>query len=69
MTHGFVFGLAAMIDGLCKRLNKMLKGDPFVVATGGLASKIAPVCSSIQEVRKDLLMQGLLFVSELIKQD
>ncbi len=66
MRHGFIFGFASMIEGLCEKLKKMLKGDTFVVATGGLAFKIAPVCGSIQEIRADLLMQGLLYAAELV---
>ncbi len=66
MTHGFIFGFASMIDGLCNKLKELLSHDVTVVATGGLASKIAPVCTSIKEVKKDLLMQGLLFASRLV---
>jgi len=33
--------------------------DPFVVATGGLARTIAQVSASINELRPDLVMEGL----------
>lgn len=60
MTQGFIFGFAAMVQGLCEKLRQNLLGEIRVVATGGLAAKIQPVCPCLQEVRPDLLLQGLL---------
>ncbi len=60
MVHGFVFGFASMVDGLCEKLKNFLSGDITVVATGGFAKKIMPVCKSIQQIRPDLLLKGLL---------
>nr|WP_287411784.1 type III pantothenate kinase [Pseudodesulfovibrio sp.] len=58
LNQGLVFGFASMIDGLVDKLSVQLK-DPFVVATGGLARTIAQVSDSIDELRPDLVMEGL----------
>jgi len=58
LNQGFVFGFASMIDGLVDRLSKQLE-NPFVVATGGLASNVAQISQSIAELRPDLVMEGL----------
>ncbi len=64
MTHGFIFGFAKMVDGLCEELKKFLKGEITIVATGGFAPKIKPVSRLINEIRPDLLLRGLLFASK-----
>jgi len=58
LNQGFVFGFASMVDGLVKKLSAKLE-DPFVVATGGLAPTIAQVSETINELRPDLVMEGL----------
>lgn len=58
LNQGLVFGFAAMVDGLVDRLTGQMDG-PFVVATGGLAQTIAQVSETIDEVRPDLVMEGL----------
>ena len=37
MNHGFLFGFAAMTEGLCERLKEQLPGPTLVVGTGGAA--------------------------------
>ena len=64
MKHGFVFGFAAMIEGLCSRLRLSLEGEVTVVATGGFASTLEPVCSCLDVVQRELLLQGLIWASE-----
>lgn len=59
MNHGFIFGFAAMVEGLCTELSRKLSGEVTVVATGGYSHKIKPVCKSLQEVHEDLLLKGL----------
>ncbi|MDD3312706.1 type III pantothenate kinase [Pseudodesulfovibrio sp.] len=58
LNQGLVFGFACMIDGLVDRLAGRME-DPFVVATGGLAQTIAQVAETIDEIRPDLVMEGL----------
>lgn len=58
LNQGLVFGFASMIDGLVDKLSRQME-DPFVLATGGLARNIAQVSESIEELRPDLVMEGL----------
>ncbi len=63
LTQGTVFGFAGMTDGLISGLKKLMPGDTLVVATGGGAGVIAPVCSYLDEVQPSLLLQGLLYTA------
>lgn len=58
LNQGLVFGFASMIDGLVEKLSVQMD-DPFVVATGGLAENIAQISTMIDELRPDLVMEGL----------
>jgi len=62
LNHGFLFGFASMLDGLCNRVRPYLQGPVRVVGTGGYAATIAPICPSLETVRPDLLHRGLLYV-------
>ena len=59
MRHGFVFGFAAMTEGLCSRLRKQLPGPCLVLGTGGFAPAIARVSTCLDHVRPDLILEGL----------
>ncbi|MHC1700231.1 MAG: type III pantothenate kinase [Humidesulfovibrio sp.] len=62
LNQGLLFGFAAMVEGLACRLAATLgvaPGDAHVIATGGFAKSIAALCPAIDEVREDLLMEGL----------
>ena len=60
IRSGTVLGTAAMLDGLCGVLETEL-GKKFktVVATGGLASEIIPVCRRKIVLNKTLILEGL----------
>ncbi len=59
LNHGFVYGFAAMAEGLCRRLRQRLGDDALVVATGGFAPGLAAICPCLEEIRPDLLLEGL----------
>lgn len=59
MSHGFVFGFAAMTEGLCRRLKDQLPGPVEVVGTGGFAADVARVCGAVDHLRPDLILEGL----------
>ncbi len=59
MTHGFLFGFAAMTEGLCERLKKQLPPPVFVVGTGGDAQVLSSLCGAFDAVRPNLLLEGL----------
>ncbi len=59
LNHGFVFGFAAMTEGLTARLAENLPGRTTVVGTGGFAQAVARVTACFDAVRPDLLIEGL----------
>jgi type III pantothenate kinase len=59
LNHGFVFGFAAMAEGLTARLRQTLPEPVFVVGTGGLVQTLAKVTNCFDAVRPDLLLDGL----------
>ena len=59
LNHGFVFGFAAMTEGLVARLGKSLEGPVTVVGTGGFAQALSRVTDCFDAVRPDLLLDGL----------
>ena len=59
LQSGIVYGFAGQIDGIVKRLKAEMGGDVKVIATGGLAEKIAPVCETVDEVDTMLTLRGL----------
>ncbi len=60
LRSGLILGCADMIDGMCKRFNEELGGKATVIATGGLAAKVLPYCSTEVIIEPDLLPNGLL---------
>ena len=67
---GVASGEAARVDGLVERIQAELGYKTKVVATGGLAHRIAPLSHTITEVDVELTLQGLrLIYNELKKCD
>ncbi|HEX6644199.1 MAG TPA: type III pantothenate kinase [Gemmatimonadales bacterium] len=58
---GVLFGAADAVDGLVRRLKAEWPGggSPRVIATGGLATLVAPLCTTIEAVADDLTLNGL----------
>jgi len=59
MRSGMMFGTAAMIDGLVERIEEELGHQSTIIATGGLAQFITPLCKRKIILEKDLLLKGL----------
>ena len=59
MRSGTMFGNAAMIDGLVDRIEEELGHSSTLIATGGLAQFITPLCKREIILEKDLLLKGL----------
>lgn len=59
MRSGTMYGNAAMIDGLVERMEEELGHRSTIIATGGLARFITPLCKRDIIVEKDLLLKGL----------
>lgn len=64
VRSGVLLGAAAMVDGMIERMSKTLGGQASVLATGGLAPKILPVCSSTIRHEPDLTLMGLRLIYE-----
>jgi len=58
---GVLWGTADAVDGLVRRIKAEWpsKTQPLVVATGGLATLVAPLCKEIGSVHADLTLVGL----------
>ena len=64
MESGLFWGYVGMVEGLVRRMSDEIGGNPVCVATGGLASVIAPETPLIHHVDPDLTLQGLRIVWE-----
>jgi type III pantothenate kinase len=60
MRSGILFGNASMIDGMIDRLTERLGKTPTVVATGGIAETIVPLCKHSIILDPALQLKGLL---------
>lgn len=61
---GLMLGESAMVDGLVRRVWEELGTRTEVVATGGLAPTMAPLCDTIGHVDVDLTLQGLRIIRD-----
>ncbi len=61
IQSGVIFGFAAQVDGLCRRLDVEV-GPSTVVATGGLAGLIGPYSAAIQHHEPWLTLEGLRII-------
>ncbi len=62
MNAGIIYGYAGLVEGIVRRFESELKRSVRTVATGGLASVIAPVCNVIEEVDPYLTLKGLMIL-------
>lgn len=65
---GVMFGTVDAVDGIVRRIKAEWPGKttPIVVATGGLAGKIAPLSSEIEQVAPHLTLTGLRIAAGLL---
>jgi type III pantothenate kinase len=64
IESGLYYGYAALVEGLVQRMVRELGPTTVCIATGGLASIIAPEVDAIELVDPDLTLQGLRMVWE-----
>ena len=62
MQSGALYGNASCIDGMVDRIEEELGQKATVVATGGLARKIIPLCRHQIELDDELLWRGLWII-------
>ncbi|MBO5340555.1 MAG: type III pantothenate kinase [Oscillospiraceae bacterium] len=59
MRSGVMYGAAAMLDGMIDRVEEELGFSTTVVATGGMAQFVCPLCRREIKLERDLLLKGL----------
>lgn len=64
MQSGLYFGYLGLVDGILARMKSELPPLKKIVATGGLATLLAPDSEYIEEVRDDLTLEGLKIIYE-----
>ena len=64
MQSGIVYGEADRVDGFVARIFAELGYEAPVVATGGLATTMAPLCRTVTHTNPELTLEGLRLVYE-----
>lgn len=67
IQSGLIFGFTGLVDELVTRIQREIPQPATVIATGGLASTIAPISRTIQEVRPFLTLEGLELLYRRVK--
>ncbi len=67
---GVMYGAADAIDGLVRRIKRVWPRPevPTVIATGGFAEMVAPLCTEINRVEPYLTLQGLQLAYTLLSE-
>lgn len=64
LQSGLLFGYAGMVDAMVSRIREELGREARVIATGGLAARVASETSSIERVEPFLTLEGLRILFE-----
>lgn len=64
MRSGVMLGSACMVDGMIDRFEQELGGSATVIATGGIARFVLPLCRHEIRYDRDLLLKGLATLYE-----
>lgn len=62
MRSGIMLGTACMIDGMIGRFEEELGCKTTVIATGGIAQFVIPLCRSEIQYEKNLILKGLAHI-------
>ena len=57
-----MYGTASSIDGMIERIEEEFGEKCTVIATGGLAGVIAPLCKKKIIIDDDLMLKGLMLI-------
>ncbi len=64
MQSGLILGHICMVEGLVERMRKQLGAGTKVIATGGLATTLAPLTTVFDVVDEWLTLDGLRWIAE-----
>lgn len=67
MRSGIMYGTAAMLDGVIDRMEEELGHPSTIVATGGVAPYVIPLCRHKIALERDLLLRGLNVIYKMNK--
>lgn len=62
MKSGVIYANACAIDGLIEKIEEEIGNQCTVIATGGLASTIIPLCKKSIIIDDELLLKGLMII-------
>jgi type III pantothenate kinase len=70
MQSGIYYGYVSLVDGMVERIRREMKEDVHVIATGGMAERIAEESETIEEADRFLTLKGLQILHQMnIKED
>lgn len=69
MQSGILFGYVSMVDGMVERIRREMREDAYVIATGGMAERVAPESVTIQKVDRYLTLKGLQILYEMNRKE
>lgn len=69
MQSGILFGYVSLVDGMVDRIRTEMGEEPYVVATGGMAERLAPESRTIQKVDRYLTLRGLRLIYEMNRKE
>jgi type III pantothenate kinase len=69
MQSGILFGYISMVDGMVERIRNEMGEEAYVIATGGIAERLAPESRAIQRVDRYLTLQGLRILYEMNRKE
>jgi type III pantothenate kinase len=68
IRSGIFYSAVDAVDGIVSRVRaEWGRPDPFVVATGGFATTVAPHCRTVEHVEPFLTLYGLAIAGELLQ--
>lgn len=62
MRSGIMYGTASMLDGMIERMEEELGYPMTVIATGGIAKFVVPLCKNSIIYEKNLILKGLAYL-------
>lgn len=62
MRSGIMYGTASMLDGMVERMEAELGCRTTVIATGGIAKYVIPLCHTPMIYDRDLILKGLAYL-------